>query len=40
MLFVSGLIYHRKITFLAEYKKFPEKFEVEYNERYVFKEPG
>jgi len=32
--------HHRKITFLDEYKKFPEKFEVDYDERYIFKEPG
>ena len=32
-------IHHRKITFLDEYKKFLEKFEVNYDERYIFKEP-
>ena len=32
-------IHHRKITFLDEYKKFLEKFEVDYNEQYLFKEP-
>lgn len=31
--------HHRKKTFLEEYKLFLEKFEVEYDERYVFKEP-
>ncbi len=31
--------HHRKITFLDEYKKFLEKFEVDYDERYIFKEP-
>ncbi len=30
--------HHRKITFLEEYKKFLEKFEVDYDERYIFKE--
>lgn len=29
--------HHRKITFLDEYKKFLEKFEVDYDERYIFK---
>ena len=32
-------VHHRKITFLAEYKKFLEKFEVDYDERYIFKDP-
>ena len=31
--------HHRKFTFLDEYKKFLEKFEVDYDERYIFKEP-
>jgi putative transposase len=31
-------VHHNKITFLAEYKKFLEKFEIEYDERYIFKE--
>jgi putative transposase len=31
--------HHRKITFLDEYKRFLEKFEVDYDERYIFKEP-
>jgi hypothetical protein len=31
--------HHRKKTFLEEYKLFLEKFEVEYDERYVFQEP-
>ncbi len=31
--------HHRKITFLDEYKKFLEKFEVDYDERYIFKTP-
>jgi len=31
--------YHHKITFLDEYKKFLEKFEVDYDERYIFKTP-
>ena len=32
-------VHHRKITFLDEYKMFLEKFEVAYDERYIFKEP-
>ena len=32
-------VHHRKITFLDEYKKFLEKFEVDYDERYIFEEP-
>jgi putative transposase len=31
--------HHRKKTFLKEYKEFLEKFEVPYDERYIFKEP-
>ena len=31
--------HHRKITFLDEYKKFLEKFGVDYDERYIFKAP-
>jgi REP element-mobilizing transposase RayT len=31
--------HHRKRTFLEEYKEFLELFEVEYEERYIFKEP-
>ena len=30
--------HHNKITFLEEYKKFLVKFEVEYDEQYIFKE--
>ena len=30
-------VHHKKITFLEEYKKFLEKFEVNYDERYIFK---
>lgn len=30
-------LHHQKITFLSEYKKFLEKFEVDYDERYIFK---
>lgn len=30
-------VHHRKITFLEEYKKFLEKFEVDYDERYILK---
>jgi REP element-mobilizing transposase RayT len=32
-------IHHHKITFLDEYKKFLEKFEIDYDERYIFKKP-
>lgn len=32
-------VHHRKITFLDEYKKFLEKFEVDYDERYIFNAP-
>jgi putative transposase len=32
-------VHHRKITFLDEYKMFLEKFEVAYDDRYIFKEP-
>jgi len=31
--------HHRKQTFLEEYKMFLEKFEVDYDEQYIFKEP-
>lgn len=31
--------HHRKVTFLDEYRKLLKVFEVEYDERYVFKEP-
>ena len=30
--------HHRKKTFLDEYKDFLERFEVEYDERYIFKD--
>ena len=29
--------HHREITFTEEYQKFLEKFEIEYDERYIFK---
>ena len=29
--------HHRKTTFIEEYKSFLEKFEIDYNERYIFK---
>jgi putative transposase len=32
-------IHHRKETFLEEYKKFLTAFEIEWDERYIFKEP-
>lgn len=31
--------HHRKLTFQEEYQLLLEKFEVEYDERYIFKEP-
>jgi REP element-mobilizing transposase RayT len=31
--------HHRKRTFLEEYKLFLEKFEVDYDERYIFQDP-
>jgi REP element-mobilizing transposase RayT len=31
--------HHRKQTFLQEYQDFLDKFEVEYDERYLFREP-
>lgn len=31
--------HHRKITFFDEYKMFLKKFEVDYDERYIFKLP-
>jgi len=31
--------HHAKINFLDEYKTFLQKFEVEFDERYIFKEP-
>jgi hypothetical protein len=31
--------HHRKISFQDEYKKFLEKFEIAYDERYIFKAP-
>ena len=32
-------MHHRRMSFLEEYKKFLEKFEISYDERYIFKEP-
>ena len=32
--------HHKKETFLDEYKKMLKAFEVEYDERYIFKEPA
>ena len=29
-------MHHRKITFLEEYEKFLQKFEIDYEERYIF----
>jgi len=31
--------HHKKKTFLEEYKLFLEKFEVDYDVQYIFKEP-
>jgi len=31
--------HHRKQTFLEEYRQFLEQFEIDYDERYIFKEP-
>ncbi|CAN5658177.1 IS200/IS605 family transposase [soil metagenome] len=31
--------HHRKKTFLQEYRHFLDKFEVEYNDKYIFKRP-
>ncbi|WP_339815024.1 IS200/IS605 family transposase [uncultured Imperialibacter sp.] len=31
-------IHHQKITFLDEYKEFLNKFEIDYDERYLFKD--
>ena len=31
--------HHRKQTFLEEYRLFLEQFEIEYDDRYLFKEP-
>lgn len=30
--------HHRKLTFLEEYKSFLEKFEIDFDEKYIFKE--
>jgi len=30
-------LHHKKTTFLNEYKQFLKKFEIEYDERYIFK---
>ncbi|MGG7662953.1 transposase [Dyadobacter sp. BHUBP1] len=32
--------HHRKVTFRQEYLSFLEKFEVEYDERYIFQSPA
>jgi len=31
-------IHHHKKTFLEEYQEFLRKFEIEYDEQYIFKE--
>ncbi|CAN5736533.1 IS200/IS605 family transposase [soil metagenome] len=33
-------IHHRKKTFLDEYRQLLKMYEIEYDERYIFKEPG
>ncbi len=32
-------IHHRKETFLVEYSRFLKAFEIDYDEKYIFKEP-
>jgi len=32
-------MHHHKLSFLDEYKKFLQKFEVDFDERYIFKAP-
>ena len=32
-------IHHHKISFLKEYKSILEQFQIEYDEKYIFKEP-
>lgn len=32
-------LHHRKVTFLDEYKTFLKKFEIDFEERYIFKPP-
>lgn len=32
--------HHRKRTFVEEYKEFLQKFEIDFNDRYIFKEPS
>lgn len=32
--------HHQRITFIQEYKAFLDAFEIEYDGRYIFKEPG
>ena len=31
--------HHRKISFVEEYDKFLQRFEVDFDERYIFKQP-
>lgn len=33
-------VHHRKVGFLNEYKQFLKEFEIDYDERYIFNEPG
>lgn len=32
--------HHQKENFISEYKNFLRKFEIDYDDRYIFKEPG
>jgi putative transposase len=32
-------IHHRRVSFLEEYKQLLKDFEIEYDDRYIFKEP-
>jgi hypothetical protein len=32
-------LHHEKKTFLQEYREFLDNFEIQYDEKYVFKEP-
>ena len=32
-------VHHKKLNFLEEYKRLLKKFEVDFDDRYIFKEP-
>lgn len=32
-------VHHRQVRFIDEYKQFLKEFEIDYDERYIFKEP-